>query len=256
MLKENSINPTFIKPSLNLWALLDWIFPPFCVHCQKLGYEVCPDCWNGIPQLSGVLTCSRCGKQIAKGHICRACRDLSPAYDQLKSWANYDDTVREIVIGIKYQRRLGLVRYLTPAVAELIRNWRIDIDVMAPVPLGEKRLRERGYNQADLIARPLAKTLRIPYHPPALRRVRETRSQVGLDAEERRSNLSSAFTANPEICRDQSILILDDIATTGATLDACAAALREVGAKNVFCVTVARTNLSANSNPKNTEVRI
>jgi competence protein ComFC len=256
MLKENSINPTFFKPSLNLWALLDWIFPPFCVHCQKIGYEICPECWNDIPRLSSAHTCSRCGKQIVKGQTCRACRDLPPAYDQLKSWSNYDETVREMVIGIKYQRRLGLVRYLTPALADLIRNWQIDVDVMAPVPLGEKRLRERGYNQADLIAKPLAKTLHIPYRPPALRRVRETRSQVGLDAEERRVNLISAFKADPEICRDQSFLILDDIATTGATLDACAAALREAGAKNVFCITVARTNLSPNSNPKNTEVRI
>jgi predicted amidophosphoribosyltransferase len=168
--------------SINLWAVLDWLFPPFCVNCQKIGYEICPACWDSIERLTPSHTCPICGKANLHGKICAECRKQSPTFDQLKSWARYQGAARNIVTGIKYQRRLGLVPLLTPAMAEAIRAWGIHADLMTPVPLGKKRLHERGYNQADLIAKPVAKMLALPYSPNALSRIRETRSQVGLNA--------------------------------------------------------------------------
>jgi ComF family protein len=114
------------------------------------------------------------------------------------------------------------------------------LDVIVPVPLGGKRLRERGYNQTALIARPLALALGLDYRPVALRRTRETSSQVGLSALERRENVRDAFWADAKLVRGKTILVLDDVATTGSTLSSCAEALFSAGAKDVFALTVAR----------------
>ncbi len=255
MLNNQSIDLTYAQSSKNLWAVLDWIFPPFCCNCQKIGYEICPQCWESIDRLTPERSCIICGKTITRRRICSECRSQPPNFDQVKSCALYQGAAKNIVTGIKYQRRLGLLPILIPALVESIQSWKINFDFIIPVPLGKQRLRERGYNQADLIAQPIAKILNKPYQPLALCRVRETRSQVGLDAGERRENLSGAFEADPGICRNRSILLLDDISTTGATLDSCAAALKHAGAEKVFCFTAARTNSSPKSNLRIMEVR-
>ena len=255
MLNNNPINPTNLHPVLNLWTVLDWIFPPFCCNCQRIGFEICPDCWNAIERILPKNSCRTCGKWISRGDICTECRSQPPSFEQIRSWAYYQGAARQIVTGIKYQRRFGLLPYLSPALADSIQSWGISFDFITPVPLGKMRFRERGYNQADLIAKPIARILNQSYHPGALERIHETRSQVGLDAGERRANLQGAFQANSEICRNKSFLVIDDISTTGATLNACAEALRQAGAKKVYCFTVARTNLSPNPNSSDTEVR-
>ena len=109
-----------------------------------------------------------------------------------------------------------------------------------PVPLGRKRLAERGYNQVNLIARPLSTALRIPYAPDALRRCQETRSQVGLTRTERRQNVRNAFRADQRRVVGCVVLVMDDIATTGSTLSSCAEALYGAGARDVFAYTVSR----------------
>ncbi|NOY97766.1 MAG: ComF family protein [Chloroflexi bacterium] len=114
------------------------------------------------------------------------------------------------------------------------------VDAVIPVPLGKKRFRERGYNQVGLIAHPLALALGWNYAPRALTRVRETASQVGLSAGERRENVRGAFAADVRRVRDRRVLVMDDVATTGATLAACAQALLDGGAREVFALTVAR----------------
>ena len=255
MLNKNSINSTGLHPTLNLWTVLDWVFPPFCCNCQRIGFEICPDCWNLIERILPKNSCRICGKWIPRGDICTECRAQPPSFEQIRSWAYYQGVARQIVTGIKYQRRFGLLPYLSPTLADSIQSWGISFDVITPVPLGKMRFRERGYNQADLIAKPIARILNQSYKPGALERIHETRSQVGLDAGERRANLQGAFRADGEICRNKSILVIDDISTTGATLNACAEALKQAGAKSVYCFTVARTNLSPNPNSSDTEVR-
>jgi ComF family protein len=117
-------------------------------------------------------------------------------------------------------------------------SWQVDLVV--PVPLGVARLRERGYNQASLIARPLALGCGLPYSSQVLMRTRETRSQVGLSVYERRENVRGAFVAQPERVARRSVLVVDDVATTSATLDACATALLTAGCSQVFGITVSR----------------
>ena len=114
------------------------------------------------------------------------------------------------------------------------------IDVLIPVPLGKKRLRERGYNQVALVARPLSYQLEWRYEPDALWKNRETRSQVGLSVSQRSENVQGAYQADPTMVKQNSILIMDDVATTGSTISACTAALLSAGARDVYVLTIAR----------------
>lgn len=116
-------------------------------------------------------------------------------------------------------------------------GWKVDL--VAPIPLGKQRLRERGYNQVAMIAKPLAMGLGLKYSPEALARQKETRSQVGLSREERRRNVRDAFRADAGV-RGKIVLIMDDVSTTGSTLSSCAGALYSSGAKDVYALTVAR----------------
>jgi ComF family protein len=116
------------------------------------------------------------------------------------------------------------------------------IDIVVPVPLGIARLAERGYNQASLLAWPVALWLGISLCAKGLSRVRETRSQVDLSAAERKENVAGAFQARPALVRGRRVLLVDDVTTTGSTLDACAAALLAGGAVSVYALTLARTS--------------
>lgn len=158
----------------------------------------------------------------------------------MRSWLVFDSPIRQALHRLKYRRDVGLGDALAAQMAEHVVSLEWPLDAIVPVPLGAKRLRERGYNQTALIARPLALALGLHYQPAALRRTRETRSQVGLSAPERRENVRNAFSAEPQLVRGKTILVLDDVATTGSTLSSCAEALLSAGAKDVFALTVAR----------------
>jgi ComF family protein len=116
-------------------------------------------------------------------------------------------------------------------------------DAVVPVPLSKARLRQRGYNQVHFLARPVALQMGIPFHPKAIAKIRETTSQVGLSRTERRKNIIGAFLANSKVVGGRSILLIDDVTTSGATIDACTRALLQAGAKNVFGLTLARSIL-------------
>jgi len=117
-------------------------------------------------------------------------------------------------------------------------NW--EIDVVIPVPLGVARQAERGYNQAALLARPIAWNFNWEYNPRALSRTRETRTQVGLNFEQRRENVAEAFQASHVSISGKHVLVVDDVTTSGATMDACASALEKAGAQQVYGFTLAR----------------
>ena len=114
------------------------------------------------------------------------------------------------------------------------------VDTIIPIPLGKIRLKERGYNQVAMVAMPLSIQLGLDYHPSALVRARETRSQVGLSARERQENVSNAFLADNRKVSGRNVLLMDDVSTTGATLSSAAEALYASGAKDVFAITIAR----------------
>ncbi len=226
-----------------LWQAVDLIFPPVCIHCQKAGERWCPEC-RALVERVGSKVCIRCGKRLQKGTVCRECKGHSPRYTALRSYGLYRDPLRQAILSVKYRRDLGLGEILAGLLRTLVleQNWQPE--VVLPVPLSPSRLKERGYNQVDLFARPLAWSLGLPYQGRVLVRVREDTSQVKLTAESRRLNVASAFSVDwPVPVQNRRVLLVDDVATTGSTADVCAGVLLDAGASQVFVATLARSLL-------------
>lgn len=222
------------------WAGIDLMFPPNCGGCGKLGYRWCPECHSKVGLLTAPL-CSKCGSPLEKeSQQCLRCLKESYSFEALRSWAVFDDPLKSALHRLKYKRdrSLGdiLAVHLSDFVCEL--NWKID--AVIPVPLGKARKKERGYNQVAMIAYPLSVKLNLQYVPQALARSRETRTQVGLSAVERKQNVKDAFQAAPALVNGKVVLLMDDVATTGSTLSAGADALLSAGARQVYALTAAR----------------
>ncbi|HEY61266.1 MAG: ComF family protein [Anaerolineales bacterium] len=145
---------------------------------------------------------------------------------------------------MKYKRDLGLGDIFSNYLYNLFQEFNWQIDIIIPVPLSKQRFAERGYNQSALLARPLAWGLNIRYDSKAISRNRDTLSQVGLNIIQRRENVKGAFTAIKHRVIDKNILLIDDVITSGATIEACSQALIEVGAKSVYGLTLARAVLT------------
>ena len=158
----------------------------------------------------------------------------------MRSWAVFDSPIQNGLHSIKYRRNIGLGEAIAIQMVAFVRSLGWPIEIMMPVPLGKNRLKERGYNQVGLVARPLAYRLGLKYEFDALRKMRETRSQVGLTESQRRENVHAAYQADPRIVNQKSILIMDDVATTGSTIAACTHALLSAGAKEIYVLTIAR----------------
>lgn len=221
------------------WSGLDWLFPPNCGGCGKAGSRWCDECQGKVHVLTGNL-CDKCGKPTESGGVCSECHSNPPVFHTLRAWAGFDFPVREAIIRLKYKRDMGLGDILAVPLAQLAQSLNWPIDIVTPVPSGRKRIKERGYNQVELIARPFSLAMGLDYRPSALKRKRETVSQVGLSAAERKKNVQDAFVADPRLVRGKTVLVMDDVSTTGSTLSSCSDALFYAGAKDVFALTVAR----------------
>lgn len=158
----------------------------------------------------------------------------------MRSWAVFDSPIQNALHTIKYRRNIGLAESIAIHMAEFVRSLGWDADMIIPAPLGRGRLRERGYNQVALVAEPLSYEMDWEYSPGALKKVRETRSQVGLTISQRRENVSRAYQADPAKVRRRSIVLMDDVSTTGSTISSSTQALLDAGACEVYALTIAR----------------
>ena len=158
----------------------------------------------------------------------------------MRSWAAFDSPVQNALHTMKYRRNIGLGEAFAAQMAYFFRSLEWHVDTLVPVPLGKNRLKERGYNQVALVARPLAFAVGLDYTPRALWKARETRSQVGLTSSQRRENVDGAYQADPGAVKHRSVVLMDDVATTGSTILACTHALLSAGAKEVYAITIAR----------------
>jgi ComF family protein len=184
--------------------------------------------------------CNACGLPQARFDLCDRCKQNRPLYKMLRSWAVFEGPVQKALHQLKYRRNIGLGEALATQMATFIVQLDWTVDVIVPIPLGKARLKERGYNQIAMVARPLSLKLGMEYCPDALVRTRESRSQVGLSAMERKQNVQNAFNAIEEKVDGRTILLVDDVSTTGATLSSAAEALYASGATDVYAVTIAR----------------
>lgn len=236
MSMAGQVRPAYLVYHI-FWQALDWIFPPSCAGCGRMGVRWCEDCQAQITRLVEPV-CPACGEP-AQG-LCLKCLANPPTYSALRSFGYFQGPLREAVHRLKYKSDIGLGEPLSNHLIELYNEFKWEIDIIAPVPLSNRRQRERGYNQSGLLGRPLAYAINRSYQPGVLMRTRETRSQVGLSAAERRQNVGGAFTARANQVRGKSILLIDDVTTTGATMSACAQALCQAGASAVYGLTLAR----------------
>jgi ComF family protein len=218
---------------------LDWLFPPACGGCSRPGTRWCPDCQKKVQVISGAL-CSKCGLPHTGSRLCERCEQKAPGFKVLRSWAIFDNPLQGALHRLKYRRDIGMGIVLADQMLAFIRQLDWPVDTLLPIPLGKKRLKERGYNQVAMVAIPLSIQLGLDYHPTALVRARETRSQVGLSANERQDNVRDAFFANKKKVIGRNILLVDDVSTTGATLSSAAEVLYAAGAREVYALTVAR----------------
>lgn len=226
------------------WQALDLVFPPTCGGCGKLGQRWCAECQAGVIRLQPPF-CDNCGQELLVGNQCSQCRHSQLACTQIRSWAVFSGPLRNAIHTLKYQRNLGLADVFTDFLLAYLRDLTWLVELVVPVPLGRQRLQERGYNQAALLARALALSAKLPYSDHSLQRRRETQSQVGLSPQERKMNVQGAFEVRTQPVDGKSILLVDDVMTSGATLNACAEALLASGASKVYGLTLARAVLSA-----------
>lgn len=230
--------------------MLDWLYPRNCVHCGKPAPDplmhLCWDCLSDVPRVEPPF-CSICGDPVAgdvqHDYTCFSCSRETPAFDRARSALRYDGAAGSALRGLKYNGALWAAPDLASLLAALVRAEfsAVAFDVITAVPLFPARLRDRGFNQSALLGRALGRVLRLPFREHLLRRVRPTATQTGLTAPRRTANVRGAFRigllARPE---GSSVLLVDDVMTTGATVNACARALKKGGAQSVHVVTVAR----------------
>jgi competence protein ComFC len=172
--------------------------------------------------------------------LCINCKDFPPSFKALRSWAVFEGPIRQAIHSLKYRRNLALGDAFAQYLAEFVSGLGWQVDMVVAVPLGRQRMKERGYNQVGLLAKPFSALQHWPYTPKALERVRETRSQVGLSPSERKENIFGAFYGDQAQVSGKVILVMDDVATTGATLAACSDALINAGAKTVYALTLVK----------------
>lgn len=206
------------------WGL-DLLFPPRCAICGQVDTN-----W-----------CARCTALLLEYPLIPQTDMLANGFEIISSGV-HQGILQEALHNLKYMGQTHLAPLLATRLSSLLAQTQWQPDFIIPVPMHPKRLAQRGYNQAELLAYPLAETLGIACQPHAIERTRDTISQVGLSAQQRQENVKDVFKVHQEQIRGKIVVIVDDVLTTGATLSGCANTLLDEGAKAVFGITVTRAS--------------
>ncbi len=230
-----------------LRALERFLLPNVCICCESLIAQDVPDdlvCGVCCSRMRAVgAGCLRCSHPLPPVGPCRFCSAWTESLVEVKSAVWLDDEARKVVHQLKYGHAQRLASLIADVVVKILPK--PTAAVLVPVPVASNRFRERGYNQAALIGVELAKRWQLTFLPNALKRVTQTRSQTVLTPQRRAANVASAFegrTLSTARIGNGSVVIVDDVLTTGATIDACARALQKAGWKTIRTVTFARAN--------------
>ena len=224
-------------------ALFDFVLPARCAGCGDvvgMPGEFCPECWGRIDWL-GATGCTRCAiplEGVEQG-VCLACETKPPLVECTVAAVKYDETTRALALKLKYGRRVGLAKVMGRAMARNLPS--MPDALVAPVPLHRSRLWRRGFNQAGLLAREVAGHLDAELAADLLVRRRVTRPMVNMTVAQRERNVRGAMALRPgKDVTGRTILLVDDVRTSGATLEACAKALLNAGAGRVEALLWAR----------------
>ncbi|MCP4679724.1 MAG: ComF family protein [Deltaproteobacteria bacterium] len=242
-----------MKASLVITAIADLIWPPRCAACStRLHSEgpadkptvFCRACSESLLFVEDPI-CPLCGlpyEGSGPNHRCSACLEKSPPFLKARAVLHYGGAAAEAILRFKYGKapHLGrpLGRLLALAAGDVQRP-----DLVAPIPLHPKRLRDRGFNQSTLLARPVAAAVKASFHPELLKRVRDTGSQTGLSRAERTNNLKGAFSvSNAAKVSGSRVLLIDDVVTTTTTVREAALTLTRAGARSIEVLSLARAS--------------
>lgn len=224
-------------------SVLDFALPPRCGGCGAIVDDVdsfCADCWRKLEFLQG--GCLRCGLplQATDAETCAACLASPPRLDRIRAAVGYDEISRSIALRLKYGRKTALARTMSRYMRPLVEALPSDA-LLVPVPLHRRRLWTRGFNQSAIVARELSRRTGLPVAVDALRRTRSTPPLKGMGIRQRRRVVAGAFRANPGAeLRGRTVVLVDDVFTTGSTANACARVLKRAGAERVDLISWAR----------------
>lgn len=236
-------------------VILDLLYPRVCPVCgeasDREGRSVCWRCFSSLPLIdTSVPRCRICGKVpdgcVDSDFICDACLREMPAFDMARFAMRYEDAARLLVHTLKYKDGT----WLSPDLCDILEgcarvSFDVDaIDAIIPVPLSPAKFRQRKYNQTELLVRGLSSRLGVPASSRLVVRTRNTPSQTHMTAEERRRNVGGAFAvAEPSLVRARTLLVVDDVMTTGSTLSEMALTLKGAGAWRVWALAIARADM-------------
>jgi len=237
--------------------LLDLILPPKCLNCSArvdMAHNICPKCWKDLYFISDPM-CGCCGfpfvfqtDEINCNSLCGQCQTTKRSFDKAITALRYDDISRKMIIGFKHQDRTEYAVFFAKLLKQVGKNILKKVDIIIPVPLHNRRLLKRRYNQSALIAAILAKECDISHKPQALLRIKNTPPQEG-NIRKRTKNVRGAFRVNAEYVKEiqgKNILIIDDVYTTGATIETCSKALKKSGADKIYILTISRVIMPQN----------
>lgn len=239
-----------------LSQLIDIIYPPRCHICNRFlsnderdpsSFHLCSGCLDSLTPIAHPM-CTICGlpfpTSTGPDHLCENCLRKRPWYDFLRSPYLYSGPLIECIQRFKYNMETHLISSLGHLLSSFAKECMPNLKdfVIIPVPLHRRRLKERGFNQSLLLARVLSSDLGNQLDYLSLTRNRYTQAQTGLKKKERRKNVKDAFSIiKPDAIKEKKILLIDDVFTTGYTLNECARTLKKSGATTVICLTMART---------------
>ncbi len=224
--------------------ILDLIYPKRCIFCDEILESentsfFCDECIKKA-KFIGTSRCEKCGKSLKKDYkLCDDCKYTLHFYDEGRSLLSYSEDVKNVVLGLKQREKLGLAHSIGKLMADFFRReitW--EVDAITAVPMHFKDFDKRGFNQSELIAKEFSRAMGIAFNKDILIKVKNTEHQKSLDRNHRLKNLVDAFRAD-KVDAFENILLIDDVYTTGATIDACSKALIDAGYKKIYFLTFA-----------------
>lgn len=221
--------------------LVNLVFPPVCVCCRKVGAILCQDCLEQVKWMEEPI-CQSCGCTVLNSsRLCSNCLKRPLPLNQIRAAVLFDTIIPDTIHQMKYRNAFALAEPLGMLMVNAWSKWQTHIDMVIPVPLHAQRQKKRGYNQSALLVNTFCQELSLVSNQQILFRTRKTPPQVGLNAKERRTNVTGAFSVqNPHLVKGGNILLVDDVCTTGATLMAAAEVLLAAGANTVSAYCLAR----------------
>lgn len=252
MITKSNKNREFVEFNFKFAfkSIADIVFPAYCLSCNtKLDiYEkfLCTSCSELIVPISG-KTCSKCSKQLpeysGKTKVCEDCRQIKWHFKKCEAITYYDKIIKKILHEVKFKKRPKYLNIFDKLLSNSVKNLLINVkpDIVVPVPSDKKTLRERTFNQATVISRKVSKISGIKLEEKILKKPQHIYRQSHLNRKERQKNIENAYSLHAQAdVKDRHILLVDDIYTTGATLNACSRELKRAGAKKITCLTIAR----------------